>query len=240
MSKYIWKILKPQLQRIRRRIFEFFGWDCFSRAALNDLDRKLEKYLPHRNGFFIEAGANDGFSQSNTYYFEKIKGWSGVLIEPVPHLYQKCVRERSKSLVFNCALVSQDYENTHVSMIYSNLMSLVRGAQQSDSADFEHARKGARIQQDIGDVYEFRINARTLTSILDEVKEQDIDLLSLDVEGYELNVLKGLNLNKYCPKFILIESWQQGEIDHYLHLNGYEMIDRLSHHDFLYKVKLYE
>ena len=39
----------------------------------NDLDIKLEKYLNFSNGFFIELGAHDGITQSNTYYYEKKK-----------------------------------------------------------------------------------------------------------------------------------------------------------------------
>ena len=43
----------------------------------------LLKYLNYENGFFIEAGANDGVVQSNTFYFEKELNWTGLLIEPI-------------------------------------------------------------------------------------------------------------------------------------------------------------
>ena len=69
----MWKIIK---QFKKKKIF-----------GLNNLDLKLEKYLNYNNGFFIELGANDGISQSNTYYFEKNKNWNGVLIEPILHKY---------------------------------------------------------------------------------------------------------------------------------------------------------
>ena len=59
---------RPFLRRMRRRVFELLGSDRFSRPSQHDIDRKIQKYLPQRNGFFIEAGANDGYSQSNTYY----------------------------------------------------------------------------------------------------------------------------------------------------------------------------
>ena len=53
------------------------------------------------------------------------------------------------------------------------------------------------------------MKARTLTDILDEYNiSQPIDLLSIDVEGYELNVLNGLDLNKYSPSFLLIEIYR--------------------------------
>lgn len=234
MNKYDIGELKNWIKRRRRQVCESLGFDRYSRPALYEIDRKLEKYLPYKNGFFVEAGANDGYAQSNTYYFEKIKEWSGVLVEPIPQLYSKCVKERSNSVVFNCALVSQDYESDYATMLYSNLMSLVKGAQGSDIADFEHARKGMEIQENIDNVYEIKISARTLTSILDEVNVPDIDILSLDVEGYEINVLKGLDLKKYRPKYILIEAWERAETDQFLSLNSYEPIDTLSYHDILY------
>ncbi len=45
--------------------------------ALDDIDIELERHLPRRGGYFVEAGANDGITFSNSYYFEKIKGWRG-------------------------------------------------------------------------------------------------------------------------------------------------------------------
>ena len=59
----------------------------------NNLDIKLEKYLNFSNGFFIELGAHDGITQSNTYYYEKNKNWRGVLIEPTPKLFKMCKKK---------------------------------------------------------------------------------------------------------------------------------------------------
>ena len=80
--------LKRRLSRIRRRLFESLGLDYFSRAALDDIDKKLEVYFPYKNGFFIEVGANNGISMSNTYYLAKLRQWKGILIEGIPELYQ--------------------------------------------------------------------------------------------------------------------------------------------------------
>ena len=53
----------------------------------------LEDKLPHRDGFYVELGANDGVRFSNSYYFEVNKGWKGVLIEPAPNLYVTCKKK---------------------------------------------------------------------------------------------------------------------------------------------------
>jgi hypothetical protein len=78
------------------------------------------------------------------------------------------------------------------------------------------------------------VPARTLTSILDEAGVRKIDFFSLDVEGFELSVLRGLDLDRYRPKYLLIEARYREEIDSYLR-GLYEPITELSFHDVLYR-----
>ena len=228
-------MLKSKLSKFRRKAFEAIGSDRYSRPSLYEMDRKLEKYLPHRQGFFIEAGANNGFSQSNTYYFEQLRGWTGVLVEGIPELYERCVLERPKSKVFNCALVDNEFTDSHITMKYANLMSIVEGAMKSKDADENHINRGRKAQQNLA-TYEIQVPVRTLTSILDECKVEKIDLFSLDVEGFELNVLKGLDFNKYRPNYMLIEARFKEEIDEYIS-DLYIQVDRFSIHDFLYRCR---
>ncbi len=168
--------LKKRYKIIRRKSFEAIGIDKYSRPSLNNIDKKLDKYLNYRDGFFIEVGANDGFNQSNTYYLEKFQGWRGILIEGIPELYQKCVRERPKSKVFNCAVVSSDFQQSYVTMRYSNLMSLVKGALKNEEQEENHIQRGCEIQKTENITsYEIQVEAKTLTSILDECKVEKID-----------------------------------------------------------------
>ena len=68
--------------------------------------------------------------------------------------------------------------------------------------------------------------ARTLSSILDSTNAPTvIDLLSLDVEGAELEVLKGINFFKYSFKYILVESRDINRLKSFLYTNGYHLID---------------
>lgn len=226
---------REKLSKWRRKLLEPMGVSVYSRPAIFDMDRKLEKYLDYQNGFFIEVGANDGYCQSNTYYLEKWKGWQGVLIEGIPELYQKCLRERVKSKVFNCALVSDDFPEDSITMNYANLMSLVEGSLKSKEAEESHIKEGSRVQGNLTP-YEIKVPARTLTSILDECQVEKIDFLSLDVEGYELQVLKGLDFERYAPQYMLIEARFKQEIDEYIQ-DLYLEVDQLSVHDFLYQLK---
>lgn len=218
----------------RRKIFEGLGLERYSRPALNDLDRKLERYLPAGAGFFVEAGAYDGFTQSNTYYFERFRGWRGVLVEPLPDPCERCRRERPNSIVFRCALVPSNHAAPTVTLHDAGLMSLLDGAQKSPEADAAHCRRGAELQN--LSVRSIEVPARTLSSVLDEAGATRIDLLSLDVEGYELQALQGLELERHRPVQILVEARFGAEIVEQLQ-PLYELIAELSHHDLLFRLK---
>lgn len=171
------------------------------RYAIHNLDILLETFIDYRNGFFIEAGANDGLSQSNTRYFEQYKGWKGLLIEAIPDLANKCKKNRPKSIVENYALVSNDYLLDNIEIHYCNLMSVI----ENDVVNInKHIQEGQKLFPK-ENTHPINVPAITLDKLLEKHKIQTIDLLSLDVEGYEINVLKGLDLEKYRPKFLLIE-----------------------------------
>ncbi|MDB4192545.1 hypothetical protein N9599_00005, partial [Candidatus Pelagibacter sp.] len=88
----------------------------------NKLDQQLEKYLDFHNGFFIELGAYDGVTQSNTLFYEKNKGWRGILIEPSKDIYKKCKKNRSKkNFYFNRACVSFKFKKNFIELVYSGL-----------------------------------------------------------------------------------------------------------------------
>lgn len=222
--------LRRALSKFKRAIYRP------TRPSLNGLDQKLEKYLDFRDGFFIEAGANDGYTQSNTYYLEKSKGWRGILVEGIPELYQKCKRTRANSTVHHCALVSREFTATTVKMHFADLMSVVDGSMKTEQAQQHHLQDGMHIQH-LDNPYSVDVPARTLESILDATPNlPSIDFFSLDVEGYEVEVLKGLNLEKYAPKYLLVEAWFYDEIASLLS-DRYEQLEQLSYHDFLFRVK---
>lgn len=230
MKMFIFKIL--------RHFFEFFNMSTFSKPGLGGLDNKLGKYLDYSNGIFIEAGGNDGFLQSNTYYLEKFKDWNGILIEGIPELYKKCKDERKNSKVYNYALVSNDFTEPYVEMHFANLMSVVDGSMKSEEGQRKHIENGVQVQ-DLKQSYTVQAPARTLESILNDLDQPvKIDFLSLDVEGYELEVLKGLNLKKYQPTYILVEVRNFDEINDYL-TEQYDLVEQITSHDYLYKFKFH-
>ena len=87
-------------------------------------------------------------------------------------------------------------------------------------------------------MYHENIPTKTLTSVLDEVSPPNIDFMSLDVEGYELKVLQGLNFEKYKPKLIVVECYDNNlELVHNLLSTYYTLDNKISDRDYVYQLK---
>jgi len=202
--------------------------------ALHELDRQLERYLDFDGGVFVEAGANDGVRQSNTYYFERHRGWSGLLVEAIPELAARCRRNRRAAIVEQAALVPFGYPDELVELQYCDLMSTVKGAMKSDAEEAGHIQRGCDCQKI--ETRSVTAPAATLTSLLQRHGLQHVDLFSLDVEGFELPVLQGLDFDRFAPRFLLVEARYRDEIDSFL-ASRYETLAELSHHDVLYGLR---
>lgn len=209
------------------------GYDTITQRsyALNEIDHQLDSIMKIRNGFFIEAGANDGKSQSNTLMLERRRGWKGLLIEPVSALFTKCREFRTQCHVVQAALVPFGYAENAIEINCCGLMSSVSGAMKSDEATARHIAIGAEEQR--LQPYVETVPARTLSSILDELGIAKVDLLSLDVEGFEANALRGLDFTRHAPTYILVEERFPEDVASVLS-SLYDPLCMLSHHDRLY------
>lgn len=185
--------------------------------GLDNLDLKLKPYVNFKNGFFVEVGANDGISQSNTLYLEKYNKWKGLLIEAIPTLAEKCKKNRPRCIVENCALVANDYPEETIEIRYCNLMSVVKGGMRNEEEELKHIQVGKQFL--LGDEQSYTVNvpAKTLSTVLDKYHIKHIDLLSLDVEGYEAHVLRGIDFKHHCPEYILIEVRYKEDVEAVVH-----------------------
>jgi len=206
-------------------------------TGANGLDQSLAKYLGGIDaGFFIEIGGNDGISQSNTKLLELNKGWRGVLVEPELENFRRMALTRSKSThKIRAACVDFSYEGDEVELSSGDLMS-VSLSLPVDLDRAAHILESQKYLKRSPKSSTFKAPARTLESILTEVDApENIDFFSLDVEGAELSVLRGVNLENWKIKFILVESRSPAELEDFLAQQGYKLVEQLSGHDFLFQ-----
>jgi FkbM family methyltransferase len=199
--------------------------------ALDDLDRKVLRHLPERPGTFVEAGAHDGLTQSNTALLEFSFGWTGLLVEPIPELAARCRLNRPGALVEQVALVGADHGRDSIRMTYCNRSSIVEGGRGSAARDAAWLAACRRIpdQRDV-QRYDVVVPARTLSSILDDRGISQIDFMSLDLEGYEAAALSGLELERHRPTMLLVEiSGDRQDVERALE-PWYDVVAELSDH----------
>ncbi len=223
-------------RRAARRAAEANGDVSLSRPSLHGLDDKLDRWIGDlHGGYFVEAGANDGFEQSNTYHLERFRGWSGLLVEPIPHLHREAVLERPGSRVVHAALVAPEQDGEQLTLQYGGLMSVVSGARGSAAEDEAYVAQAFSL----GLEAPMQVSApgRTLSGLLDEAGAPEIDLMSLDLEGFEPVALRGLDLERHAPRLLLVEVQDAVHREAVERALGerYRFAALLTHHDALYE-----
>ncbi len=197
----------------------------------DEVNSILKEYINYKNGFYIEIGANDGVRQSNTLYFEKFKNWRGILVEPSKRYNNLIKNRKKKNYFFNVACCSFESINKYRSFYYADLHTLSKNnINQKDLASFQKEVE----THFSGKVEEFKIEQIPLNELLIKSKAPEIiDFFSLDVEGDELSILKGINFDVYKFKLLLIEG-EKTEVTKFLLEKNYKVLKKLKY-DVLYQ-----
>ena len=162
-------------------------------------------------GYFVEVGANDPRAQSQTWHLEQA-GWTGVLVEPQPDLAGK-LRAMRKAKVFAVACSSPDNAGRMLPLHVAGPLSAL---------DRKRMAPGATPATVID------VPIRTLDSVLEEAgTPAGFDFLSIDVEGHEIEVLRGFDIARWQPRLILLEDHVADLSKHrYLSAAGYRIVRR--------------
>jgi FkbM family methyltransferase len=184
-----------------------------SRAVLSDDGESwmVRDYLGPREGYFVDVGANRPQEQSQTFHLEQ-RGWSGVLIEPQPDLAAELLRCRTAQ-VYAVACSSPNNAGRSMPLQVAGVFSTL-------NAEMLDLR--ATPSDIIG------VAVRTLDQVLiDAQAPSPIDFLSIDVEGHELDVVRGFDFERWRPRLILIEDHVVNRRLHdYLVSRGYRWMRR--------------
>jgi FkbM family methyltransferase len=171
--------------------------------------RLVGGFFGNIKGYFVEVGANDPRERSQTWLLEQ-SGWTGVLVEPQPDLAATLRAER-KAKVFPVACSSPENAGRELPVHVAGPLSAL---------DRKRMAPGATPEKIIN------VPIRTLDTILAEAgSPAGFDFLSIDVEGHEIEVLRGFDFARWRPQLILLEDHVADLSKHrYLTAAGYRII----------------
>jgi FkbM family methyltransferase len=185
------------------------------------------------NGFFVDIGANDGITYSNTYFFEKERKWGGICVEPHPNVFEKLKQNR------NCVIVNKGIskQNGVAEFVqidgYAEMLSGIKSNY--------HQEHLARIDNEIvhhgGERKTILVECQRLDSLLADHNIDRVDYCSVDIEGGETEVLESLDLRQKIVRVFTIENnYADPAIPKCLRGAGYRQIARLKC-DEIYELK---
>jgi FkbM family methyltransferase len=159
----------------------------------------LELFLGKRSdGVFVEVGAYDGYSFSNTYGLAKV-GWQGLCIEPVPEFAERCraLHAGHRVRVLEAAVGAS---RGRLRMTVAGALSTANAAM---LADYQHAAWAAGA---FADAREIDVEQTTLDEILErEAISTGFDVLVVDVEGQECAVFEAFDVARWHPQLMIVE-----------------------------------
>lgn len=183
-----------------------------------------EKYFPNQtNGIIVEVGAAGPDKLSFTKMFRE-EGWRCISIEPNPYFVNMHKELGNEIYQYACADYSEDEAEFHI----------IHGAgyEGESYSSIKPRYNGAPEANEI-----IKTKIRPLNYILEQEAKltQEIDILIIDVEGWELDVMKGFDHKKYNPKIIILENWlHTPEYNEYMSSIGYNHINSVEY-NYIYQ-----
>jgi FkbM family methyltransferase len=172
------------------------------------------------NGFFVEFGAVDGISFSNTYLLENKFGWTGILAEPNPDMWDQLSKNRTCTKVNKCVF-SESGKSLHFQITERPELSTIFNSPTTFSDGHTDKRNSSKSRL---------VSVQTIS--LNELLERNnapeyIDYLSVDTEGSEYDILSALDFERWNISLITVEhnrTLQEAALDTLLGRNGYTRV----------------
>jgi len=171
-------------------------------------------------GTFIEIGAYDGYSLSNTYYLEKIKNWKGILVEPIPDRYNECKKNRWNTVLESCINDYTGYCDFTWVKGYSEMLSGI--TDKFESSYFN--RLNNEVKQHSQVIEKIKCPCITINDLMDKYNMKHVDLISISVSSAEYSMLKSFDcLNNSVKVWVInTNNINSKEIHSWFSSNGYE------------------
>lgn len=205
-------------------------------------DQAVDALLQHqREGFFIEVGAYDGIAYSNSLFFEKSRGWTGLLIEANPRAYRELLAADRKAWTTPACISLSPQVEIGVDFLAHGMVGgygverfhhpQPQTHQEEDQGQHGHHDRFAKDVQTNPYVYNVKANCFPLQTMLQAIDDgkTTIDMFSLDVEGAELAVLKTIDFTQIKIRVLVIEHNGAAQaLDDFLVPKGYRKVEKID------------
>lgn len=208
-------------ESIKKYIFRKFNVSFANSGEDILLNKLLSRH--YKNRFYVDIGAYHPWRLSNTYFFY-LRGWRGICVDANPEAIRKFKQARPLDICVNNG-VSDEKSKLKYYALRDEFATM-------NSFDYTAIEKEGLVDK-IKEVVS--VDCITLESLLDQYLPEPnykIDFLSLDVEGFDLKVLRGNNWSKYRPTVLCVESNRllrpslADDVVVYLDSHGYELLGK--------------
>ena len=186
--------------------------NIFTHSQVNQDIWVINYFQYRRNGIFVDIGAHDGITFSNTYVLEKQLNWTGLLIEPHPRYLKSLFSHRQNSSIIPwCAYNRTEIMKfVEVSESELSISGVGGGADMLTGISETYTNSHHNWLNDLKKSFNTKVKERNLPcinvqEILDEYEIVHIDYLSIDTEGSELSILKAIDWDKVTIDVLHVE-----------------------------------
>lgn len=185
-----------------------------------------------KNGIFIDVGAYDGVTFSNSYFFEKTNNWTGLCFEPNPIIFKKLAEVRNSTLINGGVSIKND------TLTYKRFSGNQELEMLSGFSDFFSDEQLQRIQRELAEeknssTETIEVQTYSLNDLLKEKNIDKVDYCSIDTEGGEFDILKTINFDDtYFATLSIEDNCDPKEVIDYMNSKGFDF-------QFIWKADLF-
>ena len=222
---------------LRKKIWDcekFFFWnELYSSQAGQDKFIKKLFFNNKRDGFFVEIGAYDGITGSNCFHFEKFLNWKGIALEPSIIQFEKLKKNRKCELINKA--VSSEIKEVEFIEVTEGL------TQMSGINDNSFKRNSVIISKNNSSKTKI-LKLQTITFEQIVPRDIDIDYLSIDIEGGEMNLLNSINFDNNNIKVISVENNipEEQNFKNFFNKKNFIYFDRIGQDEIFYNSKFFK
>ncbi len=190
-----------------------------------------------KGGAFVDIGAHDGISLSNTYFLEKEMGWTGLCIEPIPKVFAELKKNRKATCIQGCV---SDRSGPSQFLKITGPIEMLSGL--VDRYDPRHLERVRREVSSEGGSYEtIDVQCYRFNDLLEQNGIKHVHFLSIDTEGGEFEIISSIDFDRFEIDVMTIENnYNDPRFTPYLAEQGFRFVRSLDQDMIFINEKFYK